>query len=1819
MTATQIIEKIASTLETNVQDGQLVLSDTIVDSVPLGKLLDLLDTGASSLGISNVSITKADHIVTVAGQSSLLGADNIALEAIFTDNNSIVSFGLSAKNLPNCHIPGCPWLALKQAQIALQITGDTHDVTGTINGTIHAGNMDIAAVFSVAKTADSVVLNWTIAEINLSQITTVFLNNTSVPPELPSFSFKDVKTTLTPKTGAFAFEVTSVDTWNFPANGGGLSITEVKLNLERENRDSQTHCAIAISSSTATDIVEGLAIEDFQLDFDFQGQEWSVTGNIDAIIADAKTSLKAAYTQKEAGKTLTLTAHSAMKPLNLGDIGSLSLSTLELEFTKPASSEENQPAKLEWSVSAEGAISIPGAIECAGKLSIYRHEKTAGLEFQPDQAKFTIPLPHDQKSSLELDFDSLSLVRKTIDSNTQEWTLDAKVDLNFAGLNSTVQKYLPNTIPMQFKADQKSVSLLVDGTIETIQFVIPNVDIPSLGELVLGTAQISISTLDITLGQNIELSAVMGVGLPSQLNNLFGVKKDNNGELSPSVEIFRTFDPQDPEHSTVQLELGITVAGIKVAPKTSFIKAIELVNEDGKTSWHGDFGEYGAISVDVPEFTYSATSSAFAASGGFSMDKDRPLALPLSPIKHLLDACKLSGAAKMLPDALPLSNVKIDANNLVDKLVEMLDSLLQKTGGGQISDEARKVLNTIAKNFDKLPASFIEYLDVQIPQSFNFEMAVTPTGAVRFDAGVKEGDPPIKLLFPGFMGISPVLNGITISSISFGEIAGGSLILLKMDADIDQFDLATLAAALVLPDNTVLPNTQNLQRRLKLNELYMVLPTTLPIPIPLFYDNVGIEYLGLEGLTLQAHAQFPLPKPSLKALGELLSDFKQFFTDSNYRLDPQKPPQGLNPEFFSLHQNSLQLPKYLGGKMLAPQKDPTIDYAAIANLLNGMKFLTINDLIQAIPLSDRIGDVDAAFGPISAQFGWLVTTPDEFKQLPSNPTLQKIAYQKLGLSGNAQANDILTVLPPAQTGGHSDEQGLIAFLKIGWKVANVTTFDTAFGLAASGSMGFNTGFKLTGSIANFVDVKLAGAIAIKGKPAAAQTPSEIPDFTALTFNGQNQYVKLGNPEALNFSGQITIAAWIKPTASDGIRNIVAHGYNPTPAGEVFLRIVDGQYQIGSWDGNSYFAAATMPVSDLGTWVHLAGVYDGAWKLYRNGVLLNTQAILIDRPAVPHSDVSRPAIPHTDTTSLFGQPTRNPFPKPTVHVDIPSQAAMHMDVPGQQAVQIALPNKGVFPVQSDWAIGSRGTGTERFFQGQIAQVHIWNRARSQAEIQAEMVQPLNSNEPGLVGNWALDEGSGNVVGDRSINNINGTIQGAQWSKPSVQANDAFRLNGSSLLTIPILNNHQLFKGDVQVTDKAFAFKGTLALFPPASPLQVGGTVEGSLSQNAFFLSGKVATTLAGFVLTEATATISNHQIFVKGTWLGFSALLDVQMANQALQMRGQIGFNAGIRANIGPLTEPSTGLVIVQSIPLNVALNGNLDTTISYIGNIASFSGGVNGSFIWNNTSLKLPSGLTFHSAPVSVDDLKNQLVVYIQSQASGLFNSFFNTPYKAFKAGYDGVVTLANNLQPALSAARSWSATAWNSVSAWSTQAWKSSYQWRATAWSATTRWSDTAWQSTTRWTDTAWQSTTRWSDDAWNATTQWSDDAWKATTAWSDAAWNATASWSKETWKASTTWTSKVWNSTKNWTVSQFQNPLQTLKDLFHIDSTIPRVNVVFPPHGDTTKVPHVDSSGKHTDTSKLGFHIDSTPHFDTPRIHIDTPGVHTDTPAFHTDTPGL
>ncbi len=114
------------------------------------------------------------------------------------------------------------------------------------------------------------------------------------------------------------------------------------------------------------------------------------------------------------------------------------------------------------------------------------------------------------------------------------------------------------------------------------------------------------------------------------------------------------------------------------------------------------------------------------------------------------------------------------------------------------------------------------------------------------------------------------------------------------------------------------------------------------------------------------------------------------------------------------------------------------------------------------------------------------------------------------------------------------------------------------------------------------------------------------DNKAKSFNGSSSYLELLNPDGLNFSGQITVEAWVKPSASqNGFADFIAHGVNGANNAEMMIRITDnGFYQVGSWDGtSSYDTAFTLPAQDSGgpDWVHVVGTYDGAqWNLYRNG-------------------------------------------------------------------------------------------------------------------------------------------------------------------------------------------------------------------------------------------------------------------------------------------------------------------------------------------------------------------------------------------------------------------------------------------------------------------------------------------------------------------------------------------------------------------------------------------------------------------------------------------
>jgi len=74
----------------------------------------------------------------------------------------------------------------------------------------------------------------------------------------------------------------------------------------------------------------------------------------------------------------------------------------------------------------------------------------------------------------------------------------------------------------------------------------------------------------------------------------------------------------------------------------------------------------------------------------------------------------------------------------------------------------------------------------------------------------------------------------------------------------------------------------------------------------------------------------------------------------------------------------------------------------------------------------------------------------------------------------------------------------------------------------------------------------------------------------------------------------------------------------------------------------------------------------------------------------------------------------------------------------------------------------GSGVVSGFDGIIDEVRVWNTARTQEEIQANMNTQLMGNEFGLVGYWKFNEGTGTVARDASVVWDDGVVSGATYT-------------------------------------------------------------------------------------------------------------------------------------------------------------------------------------------------------------------------------------------------------------------------------------------------------------------------------------------------------------------------------------------------------------------------------------------------------------------------
>ncbi len=207
--------------------------------------------------------------------------------------------------------------------------------------------------------------------------------------------------------------------------------------------------------------------------------------------------------------------------------------------------------------------------------------------------------------------------------------------------------------------------------------------------------------------------------------------------------------------------------------------------------------------------------------------------------------------------------------------------------------------------------------------------------------------------------------------------------------------------------------------------------------------------------------------------------------------------------------------------------------------------------------------------------------------------------------------------------------------------------------------------------------------------------------TALTFDGVNDYVNLGNSSSFNTGDYITIEAWIKPNSLAGRSGIFSTRLNN----------LSGSFQLEVGGGSG--GTGRVAVSGINTWVAQTGdnaVTTGEWI---------------------HIAYTRSGLGTGGESGLQ-----------SIYVNGVSQT-------------ITTTNSYSFVANSSDKLIGGGTSGGQLFNGAMDEIRVWSVPRTEDQIRQNMYIPLTGTETGLISYWQCNEASGTILNDY-ITLINGTM-------------------------------------------------------------------------------------------------------------------------------------------------------------------------------------------------------------------------------------------------------------------------------------------------------------------------------------------------------------------------------------------------------------------------------------------------------------------------------
>ena len=239
-------------------------------------------------------------------------------------------------------------------------------------------------------------------------------------------------------------------------------------------------------------------------------------------------------------------------------------------------------------------------------------------------------------------------------------------------------------------------------------------------------------------------------------------------------------------------------------------------------------------------------------------------------------------------------------------------------------------------------------------------------------------------------------------------------------------------------------------------------------------------------------------------------------------------------------------------------------------------------------------------------------------------------------------------------------------------------------------------------------------------PELVDEPSEAIEGNRWVASFAGKYGSTYTTTELKLTNDFTLESWIYPTANAS-RSIIVSQFNGSGDGRMLFSLNYLKLSIGIWDATNEKNTGDW-ISDtaavpLNQWTHVAATRAGdTVTIYRNGVTVKSVSNFVDSPILQDETLR---------------------------------------------------------------IASRQGPSSDSFDGSLAEVRIWNKACSGDEIRRAMSHKLRGTEPGLLGYFPLDEGSGTVMTNLARNASNGKVV-SMWSWADLQLEEPLPPGGTVIV-------------------------------------------------------------------------------------------------------------------------------------------------------------------------------------------------------------------------------------------------------------------------------------------------------------------------------------------------------------------------------------------------------------------------------------------------------